>query len=284
MSTPAPSRRSRWRRARRIRNLGIGGTIVGLLVVVTIFAPWIAPFDPVKDADLNNYLRPPGDPFVLGTDTFGRDVFSRIIHGARVSLGVGVVVQASALTAGMALGLVSGFYGGWTDNIIMRAAEVIFAFPGLLFAITIMAVIGPSLYNVFLALGLVSWTSLARVVRGSVLSIKQQEYIEAARVLGASNARILFRHILPNTVAPAIILVTLGIGGAILAEASLSFLGLGAQPPTPSWGSMLSTGRDYLLQAPWLSIYPGLAIFLTVMGFNLLGDGLRDLLDPRMQP
>lgn len=252
--------------------------------MVTIFAPWIAPFDPVKDADLNNYLRPPGDPFVLGTDTFGRDVFSRIIHGARVSLGVGVVVQASALTAGMALGLVSGFYGGWTDNIIMRAAEVIFAFPGLLFAITIMAVIGPSLYNVFLALGLVSWTSLARVVRGSVLSIKQQEYIEAARVLGASNARILFRHILPNTVAPAIILVTLGIGGAILAEASLSFLGLGAQPPTPSWGSMLSTGRDYLLQAPWLSIYPGLAIFLTVMGFNLLGDGLRDLLDPRMQP
>ena len=262
----------------------IGGSIVGLLIVVTIFASWIAPFDPVRDADLNNYLRAPGDPFVLGTDPFGRDVFSRIIHGTRVSLGVGVVVQTSALTVGMALGLLSGFYGGWTDNIIMRAAEVIFAFPGLLFAIAIMAVIGPSLYNVFLALGLVSWTSLARVIRGAVLSIKQQEYIEAARVLGASNARILFRHVLPNTVAPAIILVTLGIGGAILAEASLSFLGLGAQPPTPSWGSMLSTGRDYLLQAPWLSIYPGLAIFLTVMGFNLLGDGLRDLLDPRMQP
>jgi ABC-type dipeptide/oligopeptide/nickel transport system permease subunit len=277
-------RRSRWRRARRIRNLIIGGSIVGLLLVVTIFAAWIAPFDPVKDADLNNYLRAPGDPFVLGTDPFGRDVFSRIVHGTRVSLGVGVVVQASALTVGMALGLLSGFYGGWTDNIIMRTAEVIFAFPGLLFAIAIMAVIGPSLYNVFLALGLVSWTSLARVIRGAVLSIKQQEYIEAARVLGASNARILFRHVLPNTVAPAIILVTLGIGGAILAEASLSFLGLGAQPPTPSWGSMLSTGRDYLLQAPWLSIYPGLAIFLTVMGFNLLGDGLRDLLDPRMQP
>jgi ABC-type dipeptide/oligopeptide/nickel transport system permease subunit len=276
-------RRSRWRRARRIRNLIIGGSIVGLLLVVTIFAAWIAPFDPVKDADLNNYLRAPGDPFVLGTDPFGRDVFSRIVHGTRVSLGVGVVVQASALTVGMALGLLSGFYGGWTDNIIMRTAEVIFAFPGLLFAIAIMAVIGPSLYNVFLALGLVSWTSLARVIRGAVLSIKQQEYIEAARVLGASNARILFRHVLPNTVAPAIILVTLGIGGAILAEASLSFLGLGAQPPTPSWGSMLSTGRDYLLQAPWLSIYPGLAIFLTVMGFNLLGDGLRDLLDPRMQ-
>lgn len=252
--------------------------------MVTVFASWIAPFDPVRDADLDNYLRPPGGLFVLGTDTFGRDVFSRIIHGTRVSLGVGVVVQASALTVGMALGLLSGFYGGWTDNIIMRMAEVIFAFPGLLFAIAIMAVIGPSLYNVFLALGLVSWTSLARVIRGAVLSIKQQEYIEAARVLGASNSRILFRHVLPNTVAPAIILVTLGIGGAILAEASLSFLGLGAQPPTPSWGSMLSTGRDYLLQAPWLSIYPGLAIFITVMGFNLLGDGLRDLLDPRMQP
>ncbi|HEU4798439.1 MAG TPA: ABC transporter permease, partial [bacterium] len=215
-------RRSRWRRARRIRNLVIGGSIVGLLLVVTVFASWIAPFDPVKDADLNNYLRAPGDPVVLGTETFGRDVFSRIIHGTRVSLGVGVVVQASALTVGMALGLLSGFYGGWTDNIIMRTAEVIFAFPGLLFAIAIMAVIGPSLYNVFLALGLVSWTSLARVIRGAVLSIKQQEYIEAARVLGASNARILFRHVLPNTVAPAIILVTLGIGGAILAEASLS--------------------------------------------------------------
>jgi ABC-type dipeptide/oligopeptide/nickel transport system permease subunit len=192
------------------------------------------------------------------------------------------VVQASALTAGVTLGLLAGFYGGGVDNLIMRLAEIIFAFPGLLFAIAIMAVIGPSLYNVFLALGLVSWTSLARVVRGQVLSLKEQEYVEAARAAGASNARIILRHILPNTIAPVIVLLTLGIGGAILAEASLSFLGLGAQPPTPSWGSMLSTGRDYLLQAPWLSLYPGMAIFLTVMGFNLLGDGIRDLLDPRM--
>ena len=279
----APLRRSRWRRARRLRNLTIGGSIIAVLVAVAILAPWIAPFDPVKDADLNNYLQPPGDRYPLGADLFGRDVLSRIIYGARVSLGVGIAVQASALTLGMTLGLLSGFYGGWIDNVIMRLAEVIFAFPGLLFAITIMAVIGPSLYNVFLALGLVSWTSLARLVRGQVLTIRQHEYVEAARAVGASNARIIVRHILPNTTASAIILVTLGIGGAILAEASLSFLGLGAQPPTPSWGSMLSTGRDYLLQAPWLSIYPGLAIFLTVMGFNLLGDGLRDLLDPRMQ-
>ena len=278
-----PARRSLWRRARRIRNLTIGGSIVGFLVLVALFAPWIAPYDPVTDADLNNYLAPPGGPFLLGADTFGRDVFSRIVYGTRVSLGVGLAVQASALAVGMALGLLSGFYGRWTDNVIMRVAEVIFAFPGLLFAIAIMAVIGPSLYNVFIALGLVSWTSLARVVRGQVLTIKQQEYVEAARAIGAGNSRIVARHVLPNTVAPAIILVTLGIGGAILAEASLSFLGLGAQPPTPSWGSMLSTGRDYLLQAPWLSLYPGLAIFLTVMGFNLLGDGLRDLLDPRMQ-
>ncbi|MBI2122980.1 MAG: ABC transporter permease, partial [Armatimonadetes bacterium] len=243
-----------------------------------------APFDPVRDSDLNNYLQPPGGSFLLGADLLGRDVYSRIVYGTRISLGVGAAVQASALTLGMTLGLLSGFYGGWIDNMIMRVAEVIFAFPGLLFAIAIMAVIGPSLYNVFLALGLVGWTSLARVVRGQVLAIKQQEYVDAAKVLGASNARIIMRHVLPNTVAPAIILVTLGIGGAILAEASLSFLGLGAQPPTPSWGSMLSTGRDYLLQAPWLSIFPGLAIFVTVMGFNLLGDGLRDLLDPRMQP
>jgi ABC-type dipeptide/oligopeptide/nickel transport system permease subunit len=205
-----------------------------------------------------------------------------LVYGARISLGVGVAVQASAVSLGITLGLLSGFYGGLVDNLIMRLAEVIFAFPGLLFAIAIMAVIGPNLFNVFVALGVVSWTSLSRVVRGQVLSIKEQEYTDAARAVGASNGRIIVRHILPNTVAPAIVLVTLGVGGAILAEASLSFLGLGAPPPTPSWGSILSTGRDYLLQAPWLSVYPGIAIFLTVMGFNLLGDGLRDLLDPRM--
>lgn len=276
------SGRSLWRRARRLRNLAIGGALVGLLAIVAILAPWLAPFDPVRDADLNNYLRPPGGPFLLGTDTFGRDVFSRLVYGARISLGVGIAVQASALTLGVTLGLLSGFYGGPVDNLIMRLAEVMFAFPGLLFAIAIMAVIGPNLYNVFVALGVVSWTALARVVRGQVLSIKEQEYTDAARAVGASNWRVIVRHILPNTMAPTIVLVTLGIGGAILAEASLSFLGLGAQPPTPSWGSMLSTGRDYLLQAPWLSVYPGMAIFLTVMGFNLLGDGLRDLLDPRM--
>jgi ABC-type dipeptide/oligopeptide/nickel transport system permease subunit len=279
-----PQTRARWRRIQRLRNLSIGSVIIGILIAVAIFAPWIAPFDPIRDADLNNYLHRPGGPSLMGADVFGRDVFSRIVYGTRVSLGVGVAVQTSALTLGMALGLLSGFYGGWVDNIIMRVTEVIFAFPGLLFAIAVMAVIGPNLYNVFVALGLVSWTSLARLIRGQTLAIRHQEYVEAARALGASNARIILRHILPNATAPAIVLVTLGIGGAILSEASLSFLGLGAQPPTPSWGSMLSTGRDYLLQAPWLSVYPGLAIFVTVMGFNLLGDGLRDLLDPHMQP
>jgi len=276
------ARRSLWRRARRLRNLTIGGGIVGAVVLVAILASWIAPYDPVR-GDLNDYLRAPGSRYWFGTDTFGRDVLSRIVYGARISLGVGAAVQASALVIGVVLGLLSGFYGRWTDNLIMRLAEIIFAFPGLLFAIAIMAVIGPSLYNVFIALGLVSWTSLARVVRGAVLAVKEQEFVEAARALGASNRRIIARHLLPNIVAPAIVLVTLGIGGAILAEASLSFLGLGAQPPTPSWGSMLTVGRDYLTEAPWLSIYPGLAIFLTVMGFNLLGDGLRDLLDPRMR-
>lgn len=278
----APARPSRWGRARRLRNLRIGGFLVGLLVLVAAFAPWIAPHNPVR-GELDDYLQAPGGRYWFGTDTFGRDVFSRVVYGARVSLGVGLAVQASALTLGVTLGLLSGFYGGWVDNAIMRLAEVIFAFPGLLFAIAIMAVIGPSLYNVFIALGLVSWTSLARVVRSAVLGIKAQEFVEAARALGASDRRIITRHLLPNIVAPAIILVTLGIGGAILAEAGLSFLGLGAQPPTPSWGSMLTTGRDYLTEAPWLSIYPGIAIFLTVMGFNLLGDGLRDLLDPRMR-
>ncbi|HEU5300401.1 MAG TPA: nickel transporter permease [bacterium] len=278
----APPKRSTWRRARRLRNLTIGTLLVGLVVVVAALAPWIAPHDPVR-GELDDYLQGPGSRYWFGTDTFGRDVFSRIVYGARISLGVGLAVQASALTIGVTLGLLSGFYGGWADNAIMRLAEIIFAFPGLLFAIAIMAVIGPSLYNVFIALGLVSWTSLARVVRGAVLGVKAQEFVEAARALGASNRRIIVAHLLPNIVAPAIILVTLGIGGAILAEASLSFLGLGAQPPSPSWGSMLTTGRDYLTEAPWLSIYPGIAIFLTVMGFNLLGDGLRDLLDPRMR-
>lgn len=279
-----PQSRSRWRRLRRLRNLTVGGGIIGALIGVAIFAPWIAPFDPIRDADLNNYLHQPGGPYLMGADPFGRDVFSRIAYGTRVSLGVGIAVQTSALVFGVTFGLLSGFYGGWVDNVIMRVTEVIFAFPGLLFAIAVMAVIGPSLYNVFIALGLVSWTSLARLVRGQTLMMRHQEYVEAARALGASNTRIILRHILPNTAASAIVLVTLGIGGAILSEAGLSFLGLGAQPPSPSWGSMLSAGRDYLLQAPWLSIYPGLAIFVTVMGFNLLGDGLRDLLDPRMQP
>ncbi len=276
------ARRTLLRRARRLRNLTIGSLLVGLVVIIAVFAPWIAPHNPVR-GELDDYLQPPSGRYWLGTDTFGRDVFSRVVYGARISLGVGVAVQTSALTIGVALGLLSGFYGGWVDNLIMRLAEIIFAFPGLLFAIAIMAVIGPSLYNVFIALGLVSWTSLARVVRGAVLAVKEQEFVEAARALGASNQRLILRHLLPNILAPAIILVTLGIGGAILAEAGLSFLGLGAQPPTPSWGSMLTIGRDYLTQAPWLSIYPGLGIFLTVMGFNLLGDGLRDLLDPRMR-
>lgn len=286
MTAPAPvlaRPRSGWRRARGLRNLTAGSIIVATLIGVAVLAPWIAPHDPIRDADLNDYLHPPGGRYPLGADLFGRDVFSRIVYGARVSLGIGAAVQASALTLGLALGLLSGFYGGWVDNLIMRLAEIIFAFPGLLFAIAIMAVIGPSLYNVLVALGLVSWTALARLVRGQVLTIKQLEYVDAARALGASNTRIIVRHILPNVAATAIVLVTLGIGSAILAEASLSFLGLGAQPPTPSWGSMLSTGRDYLRQAPWLSIYPGLAIFLAVIGFNLLGDGLRDLLDPRMR-
>ena len=280
----APLRRrpAVWRRARRLRNLTIGAIRVGGLIAAAALAPWIAPHNPVR-GELDDYLQAPSGRYWFGTDTFGRDVFSRVVYGARISLAVGAAVQVSALAIGVGLGLLSGFYGGPVDNLIMRLAEIIFAFPGLLFAIAIMAVIGPSLYNVFIALGLVSWTGLARVVRGAVLAVKEQEFVEAARALGASNRRIILRHLLPNIVAPAIILVTLGIGGAILAEASLSFLGLGAQPPTPSWGSMLTVGRDYLTEAPWLSIYPGVAIFLTVMGFNLLGDGLRDLLDPRMQ-
>lgn len=257
--------------------------IVGTLVAVAASAPLVAPHDPIQ-TDLTRALLPPGSPgFLLGTDNLGRDVFSRIIWGSRISLTISLVVQGSTVAIGTFLGLLSGFYGGRADDAVSSLTSIMFAFPRFLFALTIIAVLGTSLYNVFIALGVVGWPTVCRLVRGETLSLRAKDFVEAARASGASDARIMVRHIFPNTLGPIIVVTTLGVGGAILAEASLSFLGLGAQPPTPSWGSMLSRGRVYIWSAPWLTLFPGMAISAAILGLNLLGDGLRDALDPRLR-
>jgi ABC-type dipeptide/oligopeptide/nickel transport system permease subunit len=272
-----------WRKLRRMPGPMIGLVVFGLLVLMAIFAPWIAPHDPIKEANVMDAVTAPGAKFLLGSDHAGRDVLSRLIFGARVSLSVGLVVQGVSVTIGTVLGLLAGYYGGWVDSVISGVTTVLQAFPGLLFAIAVMSVLGPGLYNVFLALGLVGWPTIARLVRGEVLALREREFVEGARAMGARDVRILLRHILPNCLGPVIVVVTLGMAGAILSEASLSFLGLGTQPPTPSWGAMLAGGRDHIFDAPWLTLYPGLAIFITILALNLLGDGLRDVLDPRIR-
>jgi ABC-type dipeptide/oligopeptide/nickel transport system permease subunit len=260
----------------------VGLFFVILLVVVAIFAEVIAPHDPYIQ-DLEYRLKPPTAQHLLGTDDYGRDILSRIIYGARVSLMVGVISEGIALIIGVLLGAIAGYYGGKVDNIIMRLCDIMFAFPELLFCIGIMFALGPGIYNVFIAIGFVGWAGYARLVRGQILSLKKMEFVEAAHASGAKDFRIIFKHILPNTLAPIIVMLTLSIPGAIMSEASLSFLGLGAQPPMASWGSMIFDGRSYLRTFPWFSITPGIAIMLTVLGFNLFGDGLRDALDPRLK-
>jgi peptide/nickel transport system permease protein len=260
-----------------------GGSIFLVMVLVALLAERLAPFHPFEGYQLKDSLLEPGAPYLLGTDNVGRDILSRVIHGSRVSLSVGIVVQCVSLTIGTTLGLLSGYLGGKVDDVVSAITTVIMAFPGLLFAIVVMAVLGPSIYNVFLALGLVTWPTVYRLVRSESLSLKEREFALAARAIGASNVRIMLRHILPNAAGPIIVVGTLGLAGAILAEASLSFLGLGVQPPIPSWGSMLAQGRDFIHQAWWMTVFPGSAIFLTIVGLNLLGDGLRDVLDPRLR-
>jgi len=257
-----------------------GAIIVSLVLLVAILAPLLAPYEP--DArDFRSRFAPPSVQHLLGTDNFGRDTLSRIIFGSRVSVQVAVVAVGIALVIGVLLGAVAGFFGGAVDNLIMRLVDVFLAFPPILLALAMVAALGPSAASVTLALGLVYWTAYARVVRSSILALRGEEFVEASLALGASWTRTLFRHMLPNAVGPVIVVATVGMGGAITAEAALSFLGLGVQPPTPSWGSILNTGLQFIRQAPFLSTFPGLAIMLTVLGFNLLGDGLRDLLDPR---
>jgi len=269
-----------WRRFSRDRWALIGLGIVTTLTLLALAAPWIAPADPLRGSLLNS-LRSPSREFWLGTDVQGRDLLARLLFGARLSLAVGLISQTVASVLGVGLGLAAGYYGRWVDGLLMRLADVTLAFPSLLLLIAIAAAVNPSLPVVFVVIGLVGWAGMARLVRGEVLSLRVRDYVQAARALGASDARILWRHLLPGVTAPVIVAATLGVGGAIMAEAALSFVGLGARPPTPSWGAMVADGRDLLRVAPWVSIVPGLAIGLTVLGVNLVGDGLRDALEVR---
>jgi ABC-type dipeptide/oligopeptide/nickel transport system permease subunit len=269
-------------RLRTDRRAWLGGGVIGLLVLLAIAAPIFARHDPFG-VELINSLQPPNGQHWFGTDVQGRDVWARLVYGARVSLSVGILSQGIALTLGVILGLVAGYYGRWIDEVVMRLADVTLAFPTLLLLIALVAALQPSLTVVFITIGVVGWAGMARLVRGQVLVIRELEFVQAERALGANDIRILMLHVLPSVVAPVVIAATLGVAGAIMAESSLSFLGLGVQPPTPSWGSMIADGRDLyqLRHAPWTSVFPGLAIGSAVLGFNLLGDALRDALDPR---
>ena len=267
---------------RRDRRAWFGAGVIVALLLLAVAAPLFARHDPTG-VDLIDSLQPPSAAHWFGTDIQGRDVWARLVYGARVSLTVGLVSQTIALTLGVALGLVAGYYGRWADELVMRLADVTLAFPTLLLLIALVAALQPSLTVVFLTIGVVGWAGMARLVRGQVLVVRELEFVQAERALGARDMRILVLHVLPSVIAPVVIAATLGVAGAIMAESSLSFLGLGVQPPTPSWGSMIADGRDLyqLRHAPWTSVFPGLAIGAAVLGFNLLGDALRDALDPR---
>lgn len=265
------------------RLLLTGSIITFLVIVVAIFAPWIAPYHPWKDADLLHTLEPPGGKFLLGTDRQGRDLLSRIIFGARISLMVGLIAQSINTLIGTILGLTAGIVGGKVDDLIMGLTNIMLSLPPLILALGIMAALGPGLINIFIAVGFTYWTYTCRLTRGQTLTVKEKDFVEAARSIGASRLRIVTHHILPHVLGPVLVIATMGVASAILIEAALSFLGVGTQPPTPSWGSILSRGRSYIWTAPWIMIFPGLAISFTVLGVNLLGDGLRDILDPKLR-
>jgi len=270
-------------RLRRDRFFQLGLVLVALVVSGAVLAPWIAPFDPLRGDLRNAYLLEPGGRFLLGTDTQGRDVLSRVLYGARLSLAVGLVSQSVAVVLGVLLGLLAGYYGRWVDAVVMRLADVTLAFPTLLLLVAVAAAVRPSLIMIFLVIGAVGWAGMARLVRGQVLTLRGAEFVVAARALGARDRRVLLRHLLPNVRTQVIIAATLGVAGAIMAEAALSFVGLGAQPPTPSWGAMVADGRDFIRVAPWVSFAPGIAIGLAVLGFNLVGDALRETFDPKLR-
>ncbi|MFA6956526.1 MAG: nickel transporter permease [Thermoanaerobaculia bacterium] len=267
---------------RKLRTFGFlaGAALTALLFVSALAAPFVAPHDPSAQ-DSSRRLESPSREHPFGLDDLGRDVLSRVIWGARVSLRVGVSVVLVSSLAGVFLGALAGYFGGAVETIVMRVCDTLLAFPGILLAIALVAMLGPNLDNVIIALSIIGWVGYARLTRGQVLKVRQMDYVVAARALGARSGRVIARHVLPNVINPVIVMATLGLAGAILAEASLSFLGLGVQPPTPSWGAMLTAGRRYIGQADHLAIFPGLAIMLAVMGLNFLGDGLIDALDPK---
>lgn len=264
----------------RLALIGLG--IVIFFIIIAIIAPWIAPYS-FKDQNLANRLLAPSSEHWFGTDDFGRDIFSRIVYGARISLWVGFFSVLGSVIVGTMLGIIAGYYGRWVDAIISRVFDIMLAFPSILLAIAVVAILGPSLQNALIAIAVINIPNFGRLVRSKVLSVKQEEYIMAARAVGMKDSRILFRHILPNSVSPVIVQATLAIATAIIEAAALGFLGLGALAPQPEWGKMLSDSKQYLMQAPWTLFFPGVAIMLIVLGFNLMGDGLRDVLDPKMK-
>jgi ABC-type dipeptide/oligopeptide/nickel transport system permease subunit len=264
------------------RSAVLGGVIVLFFIIVAVVAPLIAPFDPIKPS-FTTIRKAPSAMFWFGTDELGRDMFSRMVWGARASLMAGIVSVAIAVVLGVPFGLIAGYFGGWTDAVISRATEAMLAIPFLILAIALAAFLGPSLTNAMIAIGLSAMPIFVRLTRAQVLTVKAEDYVEGARAIGLPDFWIIVRYIFPNVLPPILVQSTLTIAAAIIAEASLSFLGLGQQPPNPSWGSMLNTAKNFMDQAPWMSIFPGTAIFLIVLGFNLLGDGLRDALDPREQ-
>ena len=271
-----------WPRFRRNRFAMAGAFVVAGLFLLSFLAPFITPCDP-NTIDAYHVLLPPSTSHWMGTDELGRDVFTRIIYGARISLKVGFVAVGIAITIGTVVGLLAGYYGGWVDSILMRFVDIMLCFPTFFLILAVIALLEPSIWYIMLIIGITGWMGVARLVRAEVLSIKERDFITAARSIGASNARIIFRHILPNAAAPVFVAATLGVAGAILTESALSFLGIGVQPPTPSWGNILTSGKDYLEFAWWLSLFPGVAILITVLAYNLLGEGIRDALDPRLQ-
>ena len=259
-----------------------GAVIVAALFVAAVAAPLIAPYDPAA-IDTTNLLSPPTAAHPFGTDDLGRDVFSRMVYGARISLTVGFVAVSLAIVIGALVGAVAGYAGGWVDGALMRFVDLMLTIPSFFLILAVIAFLEPSIYNIMIVIGATGWMGVARLVRAEFLALREREFVLAARALGVGGASIVFRHILPNAMAPILVSATLGVGSAILTESSLSFLGIGVRPPTPSWGNILTLGKDYIEFAWWLSVFPGLAILITVMGYNLLGEGIRDALDPRLK-
>ncbi len=259
-----------------------GGVVVLLLFVVSLLASWISPYDP-NEINLNQVLVHPSLAHLFGTDQLGRDVLSRIIWGAGISLKVGFVATGFSLLIGVILGALAGYYGRWVDAVIMRFVDIMLCFPAFFLILAVIAILEPSIWNIMIVIGLTGWMGITRLVRADFISLRERDFVQAARAIGAGDLRIIFRHILPNAMASVLVAATLGVAGAILTESALSFLGIGVQPPTPSWGNILTAGKNNIDIAWWLSLYPGLAILITVLGYNLLGEGIRDSLDPRLR-